>query len=313
MPHVGLAGDTLVVMDKRTVTWRLVVAYHGRHFLGWQAQAGARTVQSVLEEALAALAGEPVPVRAAGRTDAGVHARGQVVSCRFASRVPAHKMVLALGSQLPEDVSVLRADEMPAGFDAKRHSVAKRYVYRVLNQTPKDPFWCDRTWHVRGALDVEAMRAAAAHFVGEKDFESFRSAQCDAVHARRYLWRVSVDSHSAGCGDAGARTAQSGGSLLEIDVRGNAFCRHMVRIIAGTLVDVGRGRYRADDIPRMFEARSRDAGGITAPAGGLTLEKVFYPDDMDGADLPPDARFPGWPTTAETWPPRAEAASTLQD
>lgn len=281
-------------MDVRTVTWRLVVAYHGRRFLGWQAQDGARTVQSELAKAVSVLAGQPVLVRAAGRTDAGVHARGQVVSCRFSSRIPANKMVLALGSQLPEDISVVRADEVPAGFDAKRHSVGKRYVYRVLNQTARDPFLCDRAWHVRGALDVGAMREAAACFVGEKDFESFRSAQCDAAHARRYLWRVSL---------------HESGPLLEIDVRGNAFCRHMVRILAGTLVDVGRGRFRPDDVPRMFEAKDRASSGVTAPANGLTLEKVFYPDDMEGAELPAGARFPGWPPAPETWPPPDEPPS----
>lgn len=279
----GHAMTDLASMNEKTcATWRLVIAYHGRDFLGWQAQAGARTVQSELSRALAAIAGEPVWVRAAGRTDAGVHARGQVVSCRFASRVPAHKMVLALGSHLPDDLSVVRAESMPEDFDAKRHSIGKRYVYRVLNQTPRDPFWHDRAWHIRGELDVEAMRRAAACFLGEQDFESFRHAQCDAAHARRYLWRVDLAHH---------------GTLLELDVRGNAFCRHMIRIIAGTLVDIGRGRFAAGDVPDMFAARNRQAAGITAPPYGLTLERVYYPDDHGDADIPPGACFPGWPLT----------------
>lgn len=286
-------ADLAFMMEKTCATWRLVIAYHGRDFLGWQAQAGARTVQAELARALAAIAGEPVSVRAAGRTDAGVHARGQVVSCRFASRVPAHKMVLALGSHLPDDLSVVRADPMPESFDAKRNSIGKRYVYRVLHQTPRDPFWHDRSWHVRGDLDAGAMRRAASHFLGEQDFESFRHAQCDALHARRYLWRVDLASQ---------------GSLLELDVRGNAFCRHMIRIIAGTLVDVGRGRFRAEDIPAMFAARDRRAAGITAPPYGLTLERVYYPDDHAGADIPADACFPGWPIVDAAYPSEAEDA-----
>ena len=284
----------VAMLEKETRTWRFRVAYHGRDFIGWQEQEGARSVQSVLAAAVAKLAGEPVFVKAAGRTDAGVHARGQVVSCRFASRVPPHKMVLALGAQLPDDVSVVSAEVMPIFFDAKRHSVGKRYVYRILSQTPRDPFWHDRAWHIRGGLNVDAMREAAAGLVGELDYESFRQAQCEAAHARRYLWRVQINQ---------------AGPLIEIDVRGNAFCRHMVRIIAGTLADIGRGRFPPNAIPEMLRARQRCAAGMTAPPYGLTLERVFYPDAMDGAELPVDATFPGWPPTPETWPVEPESSS----
>lgn len=280
--------------ERATRTWRFVVAYVGTGFQGWQRQTGMRSVQEVLEAALASLAGEPVRARAAGRTDAGVHARGQVVSSTFTSRVPPEKMVLALGSQLPEDVGVIRADVMPEGFDAKAYSVGKRYVYRVHNAPWNDPFRAATSWHVRQALDVEAMKQAAAHFIGEKDFEAFRSQHCDAAHARRYLWRAQVEEADR---------------LVSFEVRGNAFCRHMVRCLAGTLVDVGRGRFAPDDIPRLLEGRDRTKAGVTAPALGLTLEEVYYPDRLAHAEIPQDARFPGFPVTDEDWPPRPRAPS----
>ncbi len=271
----------------------MVVAYHGRRFHGFQVQPGRRTVQGVLEAALVQLCGgAPVELRAAGRTDAGVHARGQVVSVRMTTGVPDGKMVLALASVLPDDVAVLRADRMPLGFDAKKFSIGKRYVYRVRNGVPRDPFVDEVAWHVRARLDLDALRTAAAHFVGEKDYESFRSTGCDAAHARRFLWRVDV-----------AEEALVTGRLLSIEVRGNAFCRHMVRTIAGTLVDVARGRYRVDDVPRMFAARARAQAGVTAPPQGLTLEEVWYPDTARGAGIPDDAVFPGWPIEPEDWPP----------
>lgn len=280
--------------ERTTRTWRFVVAYLGGGFQGWQRQDGVRTVQEVLEGALVKLAGEPVRVRAAGRTDAGVHARGQVVSATFTSRVTPEKIVLALGSQLPVDVSVVRADVMPEGFDAKAFSVGKRYVYRVHNAAWNDPFRAATSWHVRQALDVEAMRAAAAHFLGEKDFESFRSTHCDAAHARRFLWRAQIDEED---------------HLISFEVRGNAFCRHMVRCLAGTLVDVGRGRFHPDDIPRLLDARQRALAGVTAPPEGLTLEEVYYPDRLGHAGIPADARFPGYPVTDEDWPPQPRTTS----
>lgn len=281
--------STRAPREKITATWRLVVAYHGTRFLGWARQEGERTVQDVLEQALTALAGEGerVRVRAAGRTDAGVHARGQVVSTTFTSRVPVEKMVLAACSQLPDDVSVIRAERMHSSFDAKRHSIGKRYVYRVHNAAWRDPFRDATTWHVRQTLDVAAMKQAAAHFLGERDFESFRSVHCDASHARRYLWRASIDVVD---------------DLVSFEVRGNAFCRHMIRCLMGTLVDVGRGRYRADDVARILLARDRTQAGVTAPAEGLTLEEVYYPDRYAQAEIPSEARFPGFPVEPGDWP-----------
>jgi tRNA pseudouridine38-40 synthase len=137
--------------------------------------------------------------------------------------------------------------------------------------------------HVREALDVDGMREAAKVFLGENDFESFRSTHCDARHARRYLWRsdISLDAN-----------------LITFEVRGNAFCRHMVRCLAGTLVDVGRGRFSVADVSAIMAARDRTRAGVTAPPEGLTLEEVYYADTAQRADIPAGARFPGWPVVA---------------
>jgi tRNA pseudouridine38-40 synthase len=272
-------------VERTTYTWRFVVAYHGARFVGWQKQEGERSVQGELERALTAISGgEQIHARAAGRTDAGVHARAQLVSARFSCRVPPEKMLLALGSQLPEDLAVVQAERVGEQFDARRHSVGKRYVYRVHMAQHGDPFGGSLSWHVRQKLDVDKMKLAAQHFVGELDFESFRSQHCDAAHARRYVWRSQIHVD---------------GPTLAYEVRGNAFCRHQVRCMAGTLVDVGRGRFTPDDIPRILDARDRTKAGVTAPAEGLMLEEVYCPDRMEHAELPADARFPGWPPDDE--------------
>lgn len=275
----------MAVPERAQHTWKFVVAYHGARFQGWQKQADQRTVQGVLEAALEKLSGEAVHVQAAGRTDAGVHARGQLVSATITSRVRPEKMVLAMNAQLDEDVSVLSADVVKDGFDARRDSIAKRYVYRVHHAVAHDPFFGSIRWHVRGALDVAAMQRAAQDLVGDHDYESFRSVHCDARHARRYLWQVDVVDD---------------GPELRIEVRGNAFCRNMVRIIAGTLVDVGRGRIARDAMPAILQAKKREAAGITAPAHGLTMEEVYLPEDAGRAGIPPDARFPGWPPSSSS-------------
>jgi tRNA pseudouridine38-40 synthase len=272
----------MAVPERARHTWKFVVAYHGARFQGWQKQADQRTVQGCLEVALEKLSGEAVHVQAAGRTDAGVHARGQLVSATITSRVRPDKMVLAMNAQLDEDVSVLSADVVKDGFDARRDSIAKRYVYRVHHATAHDPFFGSIRWHVRGHLDVAAMQRAAQDLVGDHDYESFRSVHCDARHARRYLWQVEVVDDAP---------------EVRIEVRGNAFCRNMVRIIAGTLVDVGRGRIAADAMPVILQAKKREAAGITAPAHGLTMEEVYLPEDAVRAGIPLDARFPGWPVS----------------
>ena len=282
------AKGTRTAAPPQVRSWRLVVAYHGAKFQGWQKQEGTRTVQGALEDALTKIAGERVNVRGAGRTDAGVHARGQLVSTTFRSRIGPEKAMMAFNSQLPKDLSIVDAVEVPAGFDAKRDSIAKKYIYRLHHALFYDPFDGGTRWQIRHALDVEKMIQAAPAFIGEHDFEAFRSAQCDAAHARRFVWMVAVRHLHP---------------LVEIEVRGNAFCRNMVRVMAGTLTDIGRGRIPVDAIPSILASRDRTKAGITAPAHGLTMERVYLPEDAVEAAIPEGAVFPGWPNKKPRWSP----------
>ncbi|MCP4503715.1 MAG: tRNA pseudouridine(38-40) synthase TruA [Deltaproteobacteria bacterium] len=274
---------------RRDVTWRIVVAYRGEGFVGWQRQPGERAVQSELEEAFQKIVGHEVFVRGAGRTDRGVHAQAQVASLRINCAIESYQIIRAMSSLLDDDIAVISADEVPHGFSAKRHSVGKRYCYRIYQGPARDPFLAEQHLHSRGFLDVDAMQKAAAHLVGDHDYESFRSVHCDAVHARRYLWKIDV---------------REIGRVVEIEIRGNAFCRYMIRIIAGTLLGVGHKRFAPDDVKDMLSRKDRSSAGITAAAVGLTLEEVYYPDGLDKAGIPPDAFFPGYPVTDDTWPPQ---------
>lgn len=276
-----------MIAENKDQAWRLWLSYVGTKYCGWQRQPGQVSIESLLGDALEKiLGGQKVTLTAAGRTDAGVHAQNQVVSCHFTSRFDAYKLVLALSSQLPDDVSVWRADIMPADFNAKRHSVGKQYIYRMTQGLVKDPFLYMTHWHLRKKLDVDSMQKAAAYFVGEHDFESFRSAQCGAAHARRYLWRVAVNVTN---------------EHIYFDIRGNAFCHNMVRIIVGTLVDVGLNRLQADDMPNIIKQKNRIYAGKTAPPHGLSLANVYYPDDLISAEIPEGACFPRYPVTKNSW------------
>ncbi len=172
-------------------------------------------------------------------------------------------------------------------FDrAKTKHIGKRYVYRIYQGLVADPFVAKFALHQRSALDVLAMDKAAAHFVGEHDFSSFRSSLCSATHAKRYIWYARVEKNHG---------------LLEIDIRGNAVCMNMVRIMAGTLLEIGKGKRTAQDVVRALLSNDRKLSGITAKAHGLTLERVYYPDDLSDAKIPEGARFPRYPVTKETW------------
>jgi tRNA pseudouridine38-40 synthase len=275
--------------DKQRQTWRLTVAYNGSDFHGWQAQDGLPTVQGVLHDAFKLLQKSPIFVKGAGRTDAGVHAVGQTASCVLNSRFTERKLILALSSILPDTIRVMRVEIVPDGFNAKVHSIGKCYRYHLYCGDVVSPFRAPFVWHIRSPLDLEAMRRAASYLEGEHNFESFRSMHCDASHARRYVWRVSITENAP---------------ELTVEVRGNAFCRNMVRIIVGTLIDVGRGKIEARTMLEIIAAKERVAAGMTAPAKGLCLEAVYYPDTVDAAQIPDSARFPKYPWDKTFWPPQ---------
>ncbi len=240
--------------------YRLIVEYEGTDFHGWQIQPGARTVQAALEDALARLLGQPARVAAAGRTDAGVHAAGQVVCFRSEREIPLAALRRAQNALTPADLVVRAADRVADEFDPRRAARSRRYVYRIWNRVEPSPFWRRYAWHVPWPLEVEVMRGAAAQLVGEHDFSSFRAAGCDAVHPVRRVVRSEV-----------ARR----GDLLVYEIEATAFLRHMVRNIAGTLVEIGAGR-RCADVAALLAARDRTQAAATAPAHGLCLVEIRY-------------------------------------
>ena len=241
--------------------YRVVIEYDGTDFSGWQRQDGQRTVQGVLEDALREMTGESVFVRAAGRTDAGVHADGQVASFALQVNIPPHGLLRGLNSVLPADVALVDVAEAAPDFDARFSARGKVYRYTVWSHFTRSPRRARQAWHVRQPLDMDAVRAAAAALVGEHDFRAFRAADCDRRTTRRIIRRIDVDRQ---------------GALVTIDIEATAFLKNMVRILVGTLIDVGRGRLPPETVARMLASGDRTAGGMTAPACGLTLLRVIY-------------------------------------
>lgn len=241
---------------------KLTLEYEGTRYVGWQVQPNGVSLQARLEEALEGLLGERVGVEAAGRTDAGVHATGQVVCFTTARELPLKAYWLGLNRLLPEDVAVVRAEQVPEGFDPRRWSLGKRYRYRVSNRPSRSPLRRRTHWEVFQPLEVEAMQRAARVLVGRQDYSAFRAADCQAKHAVREVRRLEVEGRS--------------GDEVGFVVEGTAFLKHMVRNLVGTLVEVGKGRRPEAWVAEVLASRDRKRAGPTAPAHGLVLEEVFY-------------------------------------
>jgi len=241
---------------------KLTLAYDGTDFAGWQVQPGERTVQGALEAAFADLAGEPVAVTGAGRTDAGVHALGQVAHAETTLALPPAAIAGALNSRLQDDVLVTGVEEAPQGFHARYSAVSRRYLY-LIGLSPS-PLWRRRRWHVSYALDRHAMAEAAARLEGERDFSTFALSGSEPNHHRCRVMSVSLEWEP-----------RYGGMLL-FSIEADRFLRGMVRSIVGTLVEVGRGRTTPEDVETVLAALDRSAAGPTAPPWGLYLERVTY-------------------------------------
>jgi tRNA pseudouridine38-40 synthase len=244
--------------------WRLLLEYAGDDFCGWQLQARGRTVQGVLEEALARILGAPARPLAASRTDAGVHAAGQVAHVDASAGLGPDALRRALNAVLPRDLAVLELERVADGFDARRDARGKRYVYRLLNRSAPSPLRRSRTWHLRDPLDLAAMGRAAQLALGTHDFAAFRGSVAGLAAGQgsvRTLWRL----------EPGVQ-----GDEVVVIVEGRSFLRHMVRNLVGTLVQVGRGRLPPEAMREILESRDRSRAGPTAPAHGLCLERVDY-------------------------------------
>lgn len=249
--------------------YRMVIEYDGRPFVGWQRQANGLSVQGALEAAIAAFTHETVTVKGAGRTDAGVHASGQVAHVDLARDVRPDVLRDAANAHLrPHPVAVLEASAVPEAFDARFSAIRRHYVYRIVDRRPPLALDLGRAWRVPKRLDVATMDAAAKRLLGRHDFTTFRSAACQASSPLRTLDRLDVE--------------RSGDSVL-ISTNARSFLHNQVRSMAGSLVQVGLGRWSADDLATALARADRSACGPVAPPDGLTLVLVDYPDAAEAS------------------------------
>ena len=240
---------------------KLTIEYDGSQYHGWQIQAEGATVQGVLQRAVSVFTGTQTRITGSGRTDAGVHALGQVANFFCDPHTPVHKMERALNALTPPDVSVRDIEIVPDCFDARRDARSRLYEYRILNRPSPSPFEAKYAWHVHDRLDVPAIQHAITCLQGEHDFSSFRAAGCDAAQPTRIVYHTAFTSR---------------GDLLIFSIEATAFLRHMVRNIVGTLVEVGRKQRDPQSFADLLGARDRTKAGPKAPAQGLFLMKVNY-------------------------------------
>ena len=261
-------------------TLKLTISYDGTRFVGWQRQAEGVSIQGLLDEALARFEGAPVDVHGAGRTDAGVHAIGQVASVRMTSAHPVDAVARGLNACLPPDVRVTDVQEAASDFHARFSARSKTYRYLLRNAPIVSPFERAWVWHVPEALDVDAMRAAAGELVGAHDFAAFRSTGGDAGETIRTITRSELVTDVSRTLPGSARdpgpARLDAGTLLVYEVSGDGFLRHMVRAIVGTLVEIGRGRRAKASMAALLAGGTRAQAGATAPPHGLFLVRVVY-------------------------------------
>ena len=241
---------------------KLIVAYDGTEYSGWQIQPEAPTIEMYLDKAIHELTGENVHVTGASRTDAGVHAYGNVAVFDTESTIPGDRFTFALNRFLPDSIVIQDSWEVSSDFHPRHCNTRKTYEYRILNTAVPLPQKRNFTWHVVGSIDIEKMKEAAAYIVGEHDFKSFCQTGAQVESTVRTIYSVEVE--------------EQGENDLVIRVCGNGFLYNMVRIIAGTLLDIGQGKRDPMDIFTILESKDRSAAGPTAPAHGLTLVKYEF-------------------------------------
>ncbi|MDO5403314.1 MAG: tRNA pseudouridine(38-40) synthase TruA [Eubacteriales bacterium] len=241
---------------------KLTVAYDGTHYSGWQIQPTSPTIEKALDEAIEQVTGEKLHVTGASRTDAGVHAMGNVAVFDTQASIPAERWCYALNRYLPEDISVQKSEEVDKDFHPRHCDTEKTYEYQIYNAEFPNPKIRSYAWHIAGKLNLEHMRNAAKILVGEHDFKSFCCVRTQAENTVRKVYSIEI--------------TQKPDNIIVISVRGNGFLYNMVRIIAGTLVQVGKGARSIEDVEHMLAAKDRSCAGQTAPPQGLTLVRIDY-------------------------------------
>ena len=262
-------------------TLKLTIAYDGSAYAGWQRQANAQSIQAVIEDEIAAIVGAHNPLNAAGRTDAGVHAAGQVASIRIDHPIPIEELQRALNARLTSDIRIRAIEETFDRFDARIYATGKTYRYAIWNGAAPSPFIRHVVWHVAQALDLSQMAAASKALLGEHDFAAFQGRGSDVMTTVRRLdfveiVEVDINTNLPIALSELASDVSSQGRLIRLEISGNGFLRHMVRTIAGTLVDIGRGKLPPEEMRAIIESRDRARAGQTAPPHGLMLWEVQY-------------------------------------
>ncbi len=240
---------------------KLVIEYDGTNYNGWQAQEKYPSIQEELEKAIKIVTGESITVKASGRTDARVHALGQVANFFTNSTIPGDKFKFTLNNVLPDDIRVQSSQEVDRDFHSRFSASHKRYRYRIYAGEVERPLIRNFSYHVTYPLDLDKMREAAKDYIGTYNFKSFRGRRSSIKTSVRTVYSVDI---------------RQKGQIIDITVEGNSFLRNMVRIMVGTLIEIGAGLRPVDSIPWIIEQENRNCAGHTAPAQGLFLEKVFY-------------------------------------
>ena len=263
--------------------WKLILSYDGTNFHGWQVQPGLVTVQGTLQEAIARVTGETPLPQGSGRTDAGVHALAQVASLALEASIPPSNFLRALNAALPPSIRILNAEHAAPNFHARHCAIRKTYEYRIFERrSPSDaeagdricpPFLSPYVWDCRWPLDFDLLQEAATHVCGEHDFASFAASDPD-----RTTREDELNQPQSTIRTVFASTWSRSDNVLTYRIAGNGFLHHMVRNVVGTLADVGRGSLEPADLPRILAAHNRTAAGPTAPACGLFLVSVEYPE-----------------------------------
>ena len=241
------------------------IAYDGTNYHGFQRQLPENhstiAIQNILENKFQKIFGDKIEIAAAGRTDAGVHALGQVINFHTNGTIPVNKIPIAASNLLPKDIVVIDAWEADSNFNARHSAKSKIYTYRILNSPVSNPFVNRYVWHIRYSLNVEAMKSAISLLVGKHDFSTFRASGGAPMSPIRSIYSADINIFN---------------SELQIKIHANGFLYHMARNIVGSLVAVGRGRFNVDDFRNIFESRDRNKAAPTAPPQGLCLDEVFY-------------------------------------
>lgn len=253
---------------------KLLIEYDGTNYHGWQRQKNRTTLQEIIEDRLLRITGEDAALISASRTDAGVHALGQVTSFKTGSHLEPATIQRALNATLPEDIRILSAGETTEAFHPRYDAVGKSYFYVISNSNFSSAFFYRYAWKVPYALDIAEMEKACASLLGSHDFSAFRGSGCGAKSTIREITALSIEKISS----IDFMTAKFGGNFIKITLQANAFLRHMVRNIVGTLIEIGRGEMTVNSVSEAIALRDRKRTGPTAPAHGLFLERVMYPE-----------------------------------